>query len=68
MGQHTIFCVGACQAWRDRCASLIKVVLEGLVDLSTDYFCPTDHLTTLESVIYNIKAQLQAVQEMVTKT
>ena len=57
MGQHAIFCAGTCQAWRDRCANLMKVVFESLVDLSTDYFCPTCRLTTLESMIHDIKTQ-----------
>ena len=67
-GQGAIFCDGSCQAWMHRqCASLTKCAFEKLVDSSTDFFCPTCRLSTLESMVCDLRNQLQALQETNSK-
>ena len=63
-----IFCDGTYQAWMHRqCTGLTKVGSESLVDSIMDFFCLKGCLTTLESVVCDLKNQLQAVQEIVAE-
>ena len=67
-GQDAIFCDGSCQAWiHRRCASLNKCTFEKLAESSTEFFCPTCRLTTLEALVQDLQKQLRALQETTPK-
>ena len=59
-GQYAIFCDSSCKAWIHRCCAGLSTTAFGkLADSNTNFYCPTCCLTTLESVVKELKQQIQ---------